>query len=194
MLRARTATLTREGRDTLWLLLALTLSLAPHLGRLPLWCSIGTALALLWRARLAWSDAPLPPRWVLFISLAASVGLTLSTHHSLFGREAGITLVTVLAALKTLELRARRDAFVVTCLGFFLAFTQFLYSQSILMALLMLLATWALLSTLVLAQRPLGRPSLGSALKAAGQSLLWGLPLMLALYVFFPRLGPRKYS
>lgn len=190
MLRARTATLTREGRDTLWLLLALTLSLAPHLGRLPLWCSIGTALALLWRARLAWSDAPLPPRWVLFISLAASVGLTLSTHHSLFGREAGITLVTVLAALKTLELRARRDAFVVTCLGFFLAFTQFLYSQSILMALLMLLATWALLSTLVLAQRPLGRPSLGSALKAAGQSLLWGLPLMLALYVFFPRLGP----
>ncbi len=58
MLRARTATLTREGRDTLWLLLALTLSLAPHLGRLPLWCSIGTALALLWRARLAWSDAP----------------------------------------------------------------------------------------------------------------------------------------
>lgn len=29
MLRARTATLTREGRDTLWLLLALTLSLAP---------------------------------------------------------------------------------------------------------------------------------------------------------------------
>lgn len=190
MLRARTATLTREGRDTLWLLLALTLSLAPHLSRLPLWCSIGTVLALLWRARLAWSDAPLPPRWVLFISLAASVGLTLSTHHSLFGREAGITLVTVLAALKTLELRARRDAFVVTCLGFFLAFTQFLYSQSILMALLMLMATWALLSALVLAQRPLGRPSLGSALKASGQSLLWGLPLMLALYVFFPRLGP----
>lgn len=190
MLRARTAPLTREGRDTLWLLLALALSLAPHLSRLPLWCSIGTALALLWRARLAWRDAPLPPRWVLFISLATSVGLTLSTHQSLFGREAGITLVTVLAALKTLELRARRDAFVVTCLGFFLAFTQFLYSQSIVMALLMLMATWALLSSLVLAQRPLGRPTLGSALKASGQSLLWGLPLMLALYVFFPRLGP----
>ena len=49
--------------------------------------------------------------------------------------------MTVLAALKTLELRARRDAFVVTCLGFFLAFTQFLYSQSIVMALLMLATT-----------------------------------------------------
>lgn len=190
MLRAHAAPLTREGRDTLWLLLALAWSLAPHLSRLPLWCSLGTAVALLWRASLAWRDAPLPPRWVLFISLAASVGLTLSTHHSLFGRDAGITLVTVLAALKTLELRARRDAFVVTCLGFFLVFTQFLYSQSMVMALLMLLVTWALLSSLVLAQRPLGRPSLGSALKASGHSLLWGLPLMLALYVFFPRLGP----
>ena len=182
--------LTREGRDTLWLLLALAWSLAPHLSRLPLWCSVGTVLALLWRAGLAWRDAPLPPRWVLFISLAGAVGLTLSTHQSLFGRDAGITLVTVLAALKTLELRARRDAFVITCLGFFLAFTQFLYSQSIVMALLMLLAAWALLSSLVLSQRPLGRPSIGSALKASGISLLWGLPLMLALYVFFPRLGP----
>lgn len=190
MFRPRTSTLTREGRDTLWLLCALAWSLAPHLGRLPLWCSIGTVMALVWRAALAWRDAPLPPRWVLFISLAASVGLTLWSHHSLFGREAGITLVTVLAALKTLELRARRDAFVVTCLGFFLAFTQFLYSQSIVMALLMLTATWALLSSLVLAQRPLGRPTIASAMKTAGQSLLWGLPLMLALYVFFPRLGP----
>ena len=190
MLMPRATRMTREGRDTLWLLLALAMSLTPHLGRLPLWCSIGTVLALLWRARLAWRDAPLPPRWLLFIGLAASVGLTLSSHQSLFGREAGITLVTVLAALKTLELRARRDAFVVTCLGFFLAFTQFLYSQSIVMALLMLATTWALLSSLVLAQRPLGRPSLGSALKVAGQSLLWGLPLMLALYVFFPRLSP----
>ena len=34
-------------------------------------------------------------------------------------------------ALKTLELRARRDALVVFFLGFFLVLTHFLYSQSL---------------------------------------------------------------
>jgi len=182
--------LSRDGRDTLWLLAVLALCIAPHLARLPLWCSLGTAAAIAWRAQLAWRDAPLPPRWVLMVSLIACVGLTLMSYQSLFGRQAGVTLVTILAALKTLELRARRDAFVITSLGFFLILTQFLFSQAIGMALLMLLALLGLLSALVLAQRTVGRPSLGAALAAAGRCLVMGVPVMVALYIFFPRFGP----
>jgi len=182
--------ISREGRDTLWLLAVLAVCIAPHAGRLPLWCSLGTAAAVIWRASLAWRDAPLPSRWVLLACLAASVALTLGTFHSLMGREAGVTLVTLLAGLKTLELRARRDAFVITSLGFFLILTQFLHSQGPGMALLMSLALIGLLSSLVLAQRPLGRPTIASAMWAAGRSVLWGLPLMLALYLLFPRIGP----
>jgi transglutaminase-like putative cysteine protease len=182
--------LSREGRDTLWLLAVTLLCIAPHLPRLPLWCSVGTALAIGWRAWLAWRDGPLPPRWVLLIALVAATGLTLATHQSLFGRQAGVTLVTLLTALKTLELRARRDAFVITSLGFFLVLTQFLHSQSIGLAALMLLATVGLLSSLVLAQRPLGRPSIGNAVGTAARSAALGLPLMVALYLLFPRIGP----
>lgn len=186
----RAPQLSRDGRDTLWLLAVLALCIAPHLERLPLWCSLGTATAIAWRGRLAWRDGPLPPRWVLMVSLIACVGLTLMSYQSLFGRQAGVTLVTILAALKTLELRARRDAFVVTSLGFFLILTQFLFSQAIGMALLMLLALMGLLSALVLAQRTVGRPSLRSALAAAGRCLVMGVPVMVALYIFFPRFGP----
>jgi signal transduction histidine kinase len=180
----------REGRDTLWLLAVISLCILPHLGRLPLWCSVGTALAIAWRAWLAWRDAPLPPRWVLLVALAAATALTLATHQSIFGRQAGVTLVTLLTALKTLELRARRDAFVVTSLGFFLVLTQFLHSQAIGLAALMLLATLGLLSSLVLAQRPHGRPSIAVAVGAAARSLVMGVPVMLALYLLFPRIGP----
>lgn len=182
--------ISREGRDTLWLLAVLALCIAPHALRLPLWCSLGTGLALAWRAQVAWRDAALPPRWVLLLSLLASVALTLLTYRSLLGREAGVTLVTLLAGLKTLELRARRDAFVITSLGFFLILTQFLHSQTPGMALLMSAAFLGLLSALVLAQRPLGRPSIASAVKDAGRTVVWGLPLMLALYLLFPRIGP----
>ena len=185
-----TLRISREGRDTLWLLAVLALCIAPHLERLPLWCSLGTAAAIAWRARLAWQDAPLPPRWVLMVSLIACVGLTLMSYQSLFGRQAGVTLVTILAALKTLELRARRDAFVITSLGFFLILTQFLFSQAIFMAVLMVAAVLGLLSSLVLAQRTVGRPTLLAALGAASRCLVMGVPVMLALYVFFPRFGP----
>lgn len=186
----RLGALSREGRDTLWLLFFLGLSMAPHLPRLPLWCSLGAAAALGWRAWLAWHDGALPRRWLLFAALVASIGLTLSTHQTVLGREAGITLVTVLASLKTLELRARRDAFVVTALGFFMALTQFIYSQSPLTAATMLVATWGLLTAMVLAQRPLGRPGLGVVGRATARTMLMGLPVMLVLYLLFPRVGP----
>src|SRR5690606_16323070 len=187
---AARSTLTREGRDTLWLLGVLALSILPHAARLPWWCSVGTFAALLWRARVAWRDDALPPRWVLVVCLVISLGLTMWTFRTLLGREAGVTLVTLLAALKTLELRARRDAFVITSLGFFLILTQFLYSQSLPMAALMLIVLVGLLTSLVLAQRPMGRPPIMAAAKAALRSAVMGVPVMLALFILFPRLGP----
>ncbi len=186
----RSTSLSRDGRDTLWLLAVITVCILPHVARLPLWCSVGTALAIAWRAWLAWRDAPLPPRWVLVVALIAATGLTLLTHQSIFGRQAGVTLVTLLTALKTLELRARRDAFVVTSLGFFLVLTQFLHSQAIGLAALMLLATLGLLSSLVLAQRQQGRPPITAAVGAAARCMAVGVPVMLALYLLFPRFGP----
>jgi transglutaminase-like putative cysteine protease len=182
--------LTREARDTLWLLGSLALVLAPHIPRLPWWASVCAALALLWRAQLAWRDAPLPSRRWLTLLLVALLAMTWLTYHTIIGREAGITLVVMLATLKSLELRARRDALVCLYLGFFLIFTQFMFSQGIGTALLMLLAVWALLSSLILGQRPLGRPPLKEVGAEALRAMLWGLPLMLVLFVLFPRLGP----
>lgn len=190
MKRLSTTSISREGRDTLLLLAVLALSIAPHLPRLPLWSSISTGVAILLRARMAWRDDPLPPRSVLLVCLAVGMGLTVWTFNTLFGREAGVTLVCLLAGLKTLELRARRDAFVVTSLGFFLILTQFLYSQSLFIAVLMVVVLMGMLTSLVLAQRPLGRPSIWSATKIAWRCVVMGIPVMLALYILFPRMGP----
>jgi transglutaminase-like putative cysteine protease len=181
---------TREARDTLWLLASLAWVLAPHASRLPLWCSAGAALALLWRAQLAWRNAPLPSRWWLALWLLCAVALTRLQYASLLGRESGIALVVILTALKSLELRARRDALVCMYLGFFLIFTQFLYSQGLGTALLMLVGVWALLTSLVLGQRPLGTPPFKEVGKEAGLAMVRGLPLMVLLFVLFPRLGP----
>ena len=180
----------RDTRDTLFQLAVIGWTVMPHLSHLPLWCGALTALVLAWRVQLALSSGPLPGRWKVMAVLAVAVGLTLWTERTLLGKEAGVTLLVVLMALKTLELRARRDAMVVFFLGFFLVLTHCLYSQSLLTALAMLISTWGLLTALVLANMPVGKPPLWRAARVAARSALLGLPLMAALFMLFPRFGP----
>jgi transglutaminase-like putative cysteine protease len=180
----------RERRDTLFQLAVIGWTIAPHFTHLAPWCVLLTSAVLLWRAQLALVDGALPPRWMLLALMVAAAALTWTSERTLLGRDAGVTMLVVLMGLKTLELRARRDALVVFFLGFFLALTQCLYSQSILTALGMLVATWGLLTAQVLANMPVGRPALARAGAVAARSALIGLPVMAVLFVLFPRIGP----
>jgi hypothetical protein len=185
-----THSLTREARDTLFLLAVLAWTLLPQLGRVPLWCS-GFALgALAWRAVLAWRGARLPPPWLRLLLLAGLIALAAQSYRSLLGKEAGVALLVALAGLKTLELHARRDIAVVFGLGLFLVLANFLYSQSLATALVMLVAVTGLLTALVLAQMRAGRPSVLSALAVVGRHALLGAPLVALLFVLFPRIAP----
>lgn len=182
--------LPRDARDTLFVLGIIAWTILPHLAHLPAWCALLAAAILLWRGRLAVRGAPLPPRWNVALVLALAIALTLWSERTLLGREAGVTLLVVLMALKTLELRARRDALVVFFLGFFLVLTNFLYSQSLAVALSMLVSVWGLLTALVLAHMPVGRPPLARAGALAARAALLGMPLMVLLFALFPRMAP----
>jgi protein-glutamine gamma-glutamyltransferase len=182
--------LPREARDTLFLLAVIAWTVLPHVSHLPLWCSLLTAAVLLWRARLALDNAPLPSRWVLVGVLMLAALLTLWSFRTLLGKEPGVTMAVTLMALKTLELRARRDAFVVFFLGFFIILTHFLYSQSLPVAAAMLVSVWGLLTALVLAHMPVGQPSLRQAAKLSARTALLGAPIMALMFVLFPRIGP----
>jgi transglutaminase-like putative cysteine protease len=182
--------LPRETRDVLFLLGVIGWTVMPHLGHLAPWCIALGAAVLLWRARLALLQAPLPRRWAVVAVLAVAATLTWWSHGTLLGKDAGVTLLVVLMVLKTLELRARRDALVVFFLGFFLVLTNFLYSQSLAVALAMLIAVWGLLTTLVLAHMPVGKPPLRRAMAVAARAALLGAPVMVVLFLLFPRIGP----
>ena len=182
--------LPREARDTLFLLGVIAWTVLPHVSHLPLWCTLLTAAVLLWRARLALANAALPSRWVLVGVLLIAAALTMWSFRTLLGKEPGVTMAVTLMALKTLELRARRDAFVVFFLGFFIILTHFLYSQSLPVAAAMLISVWGLLTALVLAHMPVGQPSLRQAARLAARTALLGAPIMALMFVLFPRIGP----
>lgn len=180
----------REVRDTLFTLLLIAWIILPQLEQLPPWCSALILGVLLWRGTLALRNQPLPRRRWLVLLLAIAVAGTLATYRTIAGPDAGVTLLVTLLALKTLELRARRDALVIFFLGFFTLLTHFLQSQSLLTAAWMLTALLGLLTALVNAQRPVGTPRLRDSAATAVKLTAAGLPVMLALFLFFPRLPP----
>src|SRR5574337_1995917 len=109
-LAGRLARLPREARDTLFLLAVVACCIAPLAAQIPPWASAMAATLLAWRGWLAASGRPLPGRWVTAVLLALVVLLTVLSHRTIVGRDPGVTLIVMLLALKTLELRARRDA------------------------------------------------------------------------------------
>ena len=183
--------LPRDSRDTLFLLGVIAWAVLPQVGNLPLWCSGLAAGVLLWRGSLAWRSRPLPSRWWLLALLVATLAATWATHKTLLGRDAGVTLIVMLLALKTLELRARRDAFVVFFLGFFTMLSNFFFSQSLLTAAAMLIALLGLLTALVNAHMPVeNKAPLREAARIAGGMALLGAPIMAVLFMLFPRMAP----
>ena len=182
--------LPRDGRDTLFLLVVIAWVILPQVSNLPVWCSLLAAGVLAWRGYLAYLSKPLPSRWWLLALLVVTVAATVFTHRTLLGRDAGVTLIVILLALKTLELRAKRDAFVIFFLSFFTMLTNFFFSQSLLVAAAMLIALLGLLTALVNTHMPVGKPPLLQAAKTAGWMALLGAPVMAVLFLLFPRMAP----
>lgn len=174
-----------------WLLVAMGFVIAPHVARLPLWVSAVCLGAGLWRWWIARRGLRAPPWWVMaLIAIGVAAGARLE-YGRLLGREVGVTLLIVMLCLKVLEMRMKRDAVIAIFLGFFLAMTNFLYSQTILMGLYMLVCVWLFVATLIGFNRINTEPSIRERIRPAFWLLVQALPMMLVLFFLFPRLsGP----
>ena len=176
-------------RDLAWLVASLVLVVAPHALRAPWWLTLLTLCLYGWRLYYALNRAPLPSRWlVLGVAAVAMLGVWIE-FRTLFGRQSGILLLMLFSGLKLLETRTHRDAAVGAFLGYFLVITNFLYTQTILAALLMALALFLLTATLVGFSAP-QRP-VRANLRTSALLLAHAAPAALALFVLFPRVqGP----
>ncbi len=178
-------------RDVLWLLAALTLVAAPHAEHLPWWITGLAVVLMAWRIYLlAQPRLPLPRKWLLLLIVAcATVGIYLH-YRSIFGRDPGVTLLIIMLALKTLETRSSRDGMLLIFLCYFLIITSFFFSQTILTAIYMLGCVWFITAGM-LGMHYTRHPGYRTQLRTSGILLAQAAPLMLALFLFFPRVqGP----
>ncbi|MBS0369892.1 MAG: DUF3488 domain-containing transglutaminase family protein [Proteobacteria bacterium] len=172
-----------------WLIASAAISLAPHVEHLPPALAAICALLLAWRGAIAAGKGRLPHRFVLLSLGTLVVGLVLLEYRHLFGKDPGITFLAGLLSLKLLETDSRRDGRVVLLLCFFMQTGQFLYQQGMLIAALALLGTTTAIGSLLALEGPPLAPKV--RLASAARLALQGVPLMLVLFVLFPRVqGP----
>ena len=173
----------------LWLAGGLCLIAAPHTLRLPAWVNGSVAAVLVWRIYLGWRQAELPQRWLLLLLALGQLIAVYFTFRTIFGRDAGVTLLVLLLALKLMETREHRDVFVTIFLAYFVALTNFFYSQTIPTG-LYTLATVLVITAALVGFNARARPMLDN-LGTAGSMLVQAAPVMLLLFVLFPRVqGP----
>ena len=183
--------LPRDKADTLLLLAGALLVLAPHVLHLPLWVTALSLATMAWRVIITVRGTRLPPAGLLVPLAAGAVGGIWLTFQTVLGRDAGVATLALLVAFKMLEMRARRDLYVVIYLCFFLLLTTFFYSQGIGTALLMLAATVTLFAAQLSFQFTGAVPPLRRRLWLSARLVLLAAPLAVLLFVLFPRLqGP----
>lgn len=176
-----------------WTLAALTLAILPHVQFLPIWITAAFIACSAWRYMIEKRRMLLPPTWIrAVLALACFLGV-LFAYSSVSGVGPGSALLAIMAALKLIETRKRRDQFVLLFISIFLVMSsllreQYLWSLPYLMvAVLFIMTAWLRMS----ASRT---ESAAHSFRTSGRLVLYALPLALAMWVFFPRLATPFWS
>ncbi|HVY08393.1 MAG TPA: DUF3488 and transglutaminase-like domain-containing protein [Burkholderiales bacterium] len=173
------------------ILLSFAMVIAPHATHLPTWIPSVVTIILIGRLYYGWQRRRLPNKLLLLaVAFACIAGIAFS-YRTLYGRDVGVALLVIMMSLKVMEMSSPRDTMVAVLLAYFVVVTNFFYSQSIPTALYMLLVVWIITATMIGLQYRVGRPPLSTTLRQAALMLLQGIPIMLALFLLFPRVqGP----
>jgi transglutaminase-like putative cysteine protease len=182
-----------------WLIFCLILTVSWHFSHIPLWAIGACFFVGFWRYFLEIKGQPLPSRGLRFLLTFLAFGAIILTYQSFLGRDPGITALVLFSALKLLEMKSFRDFMVVIFLCFFLLMGLFLFDQSLYSFLVMAPTLIFLVSIILMVNHPdssrlnLKNQKLKKEFKNIGfiksslKLLVFSLPLLLILFIFFPR-------
>ncbi len=122
--------------------------------------------------------------------IAVVIGV-LATFRTLNGLNAGTAMLILMTGLKLLETRTPRDHVVLLLIAYILVLAAFLHQQSLPLLPLYAAIVWLITTALLrVTQRP-DTLTTGESARYAARMLLQATPLMILLFLFYPRVpGP----
>ncbi|MBI1422193.1 MAG: DUF3488 domain-containing protein [Gammaproteobacteria bacterium] len=191
---AEPATFAMSRTGMYFLLAGLAVVILPHVEHLPLWTSLTCFSLVMWRLLYDMRRLPLPNKFIVFLTFVLIILGVISHYFTIVGREAGTALLISLICLKLFEIRSFRDISLVVQLAFFAIVVTFLFSQSIFVALTMLLAVLLLVTALISFQHAKSSQHQRTwpekeHIRLAMKMVVYAIPLTVIIFIFFPRTG-----
>ena len=183
-------TITRLSQfPVFWVTLSLVFVITPHLSRFPAWSIILISVLFIWRLVCIKHKRWLPPKFLLLLISILSLFGVFIFFGTLIGKTAGSVVLSILLAIKLHESQSRRDYMLLIFLSFFIIVTNFLFSQSIPTVIFMLMAVVVLIISMISINQGSAPLSFKYKSKFAVKMLLQAIPLMLIMFVLFPRIS-----
>ena len=174
-----------------WLLGGIHLSALPIYPDMPLAILLLVALLSLWQIYIIRGLGSLPTKITQLLIIATACLVILYSYGHILGQQPGIALITLMTFLKLFEIKDNRDCYIVIYSAIFIIASNFFHSQTIWLILYVFCTVIYLTSILIMLSDRLNSVSLGTRLTMATRYYVFALPLMLVLFVLFPRLpGP----
>ena len=147
---ALTAAAERVTFDSLlWISACLALTLLVGIAALPIWVTLTVAASAGIRLLQAARGHDAPPRSIRLGIAAIAVALLFLQFRTFNGLSAGSALLSLIAGLKLLETRTRRDIYVITMIIYFLSLAALLEGESFWLLSYLIGVCWLTTSTLL---------------------------------------------
>lgn len=178
------------SRALLWLLAGFLLLLLPQWDRLPPWLIAACLVLAGWRWLVQQGWVRLPGRWLRLAVMGSLIAGYVATVSGHFSVDTAASFFVLAVGMKWLETRTRRDFFVLFFILVYLAAVNFLFKQGIGWTLVTLTAVVILMVGLQSLHTPDRTGNTWKGLRRLGGMMLKTLPVVLALFIFFPRMAP----
>ncbi len=178
-------------RNSLIILMgAFVIVVVPHVSQVSIWIIVASLFCVAWRWMIFLGRRNFLSFWhkaALVLASAAGIVISEGITQNL---ETWAALLVMAFALKLLEMKTQRDAYVVIFIAYFVIAIQFIFKQSMgivayeFCALILVTAAMVGMNQFHTRVKPV------ESLKVASKILLQAVPLMVVLFVLFPRIGP----
>jgi protein-glutamine gamma-glutamyltransferase len=174
-----------------WILISVVMVMLPQSIRMPVWISLIAAFCVAWRILIYNGKLSYPSRPMRILVVLFTLVVSISQMRNIgIGLDSAAALLALGFVFKLIEMQHKRDIYVVICLCFVMSMVGFLYSQSVLSTLYILLCIIVILNAMISLNRSAGQNDHWGTSKMAGIVIIQALPLTVVLFLVFPRIAP----
>jgi hypothetical protein len=110
----------------IWILLSVTVVLVPQSIRMPAWISIVAAACIVWRVLIFRGKLSYPGRWMRILIVLFTLAVSVSQMRSVgIGLDSAAALLALGFVFKLIEMKQKRDIYVVISLSFVMTMVAF---------------------------------------------------------------------